>query len=257
MTQYWIRASDPAPPAMPVNGDFWYDTDRTPVNERLQQWSRDRWIPKGVSSFTYSNTEPTTPANGDFWFSLDEGVLYEWNGNVWDVVRYPKWDETTVEPVNPSYGDHWYQPSSRDSALFFYNGSEWVDAIETQRGRDVLRLKSIMRLEIPIVLHCIHVAIADWNWQIAEKSSGRLGLLPEDNQRDAIAAFFNIGDIRIKRMLEAFCYMASLMEKTAAEYHQAFQLGNFSNEGRLEAIKEGMECLEYQLKRGQYRLRVQ
>ena len=250
MTRYWIRNTAPNNPDI---NDYWYDIP----NSQLGKWDSTIWDTSSLSTFTYSNIEPTTSTNGDFWFSLDEGVLYEWENGVWNVVRYPAWDETTTEPNNASYGDHWYQPSSRDSALYFYNGAVWADAIETQRGRDVLRLKSIMRLEIPIVLHCIHVAIADWNWQIAEKSSGRLSLLPEDNQRDAVAAFFNVGDIRIKRMLEAFCYMASLMEKTAAEYHQAFQLGNFDNAGRLEAIKEGMECLEYQLKRGQYRLRVQ
>ena len=209
-----------------------------------------------------SMLQGTTPTTGERSINYDLQLLNTKIALSQPSVQSGVPTVAATAPTNPQIGDTWFD--NVNLVLKVYDGLVWRAVIgdirqyDTTQEQQLELLMERLRLDRTTVLRCIWVAVADYNVYIAGRSPNNYPALDASTEDTSIQEFFDdTRGIIEQRLLDAYFYIATLLDKSAEEYHQAFQLGNFDNTGRFEAIDEGVRCLEMQLKRAKYRAGVQ
>jgi microcystin-dependent protein len=93
------------PPANPIIGQLWYDTNiiNNPAQPQLKVWDGTKWVAAG--NITKKTVRPTTAVIGDLWVDTANQQLYLWSGSNWILVG-PQFSEGTQSgPVVESVVD--------------------------------------------------------------------------------------------------------------------------------------------------------
>ena len=154
-------------PSSPSVGDLWLNSSN---DNRLYRYDGSNWIEirdqgivqairdadtaqataDGKITAYQQDTPPSDADIGDIWYDTDDNnhVRY-WNGNQWVSIRDRKIDEIEAiadskiqtffqgnQPSATSVGDIWID-TSNGNHIYRWNGSDWVDAQDSQIGRAI------------------------------------------------------------------------------------------------------------------------
>ena len=109
-----------SPPATPVTGNLWYDTNAPAT---LKVYNGTAWVP--TASAASSSTAPASPTTGTTWYDtgVTPALLKVWNGSAW--VSVPD-TATSTAPTSPATGQVWNDTNSTPAVLKTWDGSAWV-----------------------------------------------------------------------------------------------------------------------------------
>jgi hypothetical protein len=73
------------PPANPVEGQLWYDTNDADINQ-LKVFNGTQWVIAGGLNRSSQQPSRSASARGDLWVNLESQQLYLYNGSSWILV---------------------------------------------------------------------------------------------------------------------------------------------------------------------------
>jgi hypothetical protein len=105
-----------SPPATPVTGNLWYDTNAPAT---LKVYNGTAWVP--TASAASSSTAPTSPSTGTTWYdtSVTPALFKVWNGSAWvaeTIIGGATISDTA--PASPLAGQLWFQSTNGKTFVF-------------------------------------------------------------------------------------------------------------------------------------------
>ena len=150
----WFPFIGSTAPTVPACGQIWVDNSVTPNIAQVWDCNTSTWIQLAGSSGGDTNSivsavQPTVRASGDplalgdFWLNSITGVLYYYDGTVWNLVTGS--DTHTIYSSNTPAtridgtvlvtGDLWTDPD--DNALRYWDGLQWNPVVAISNDHQI------------------------------------------------------------------------------------------------------------------------